>query len=56
MRGNEDGLLAGKRADEVANGDDLIGIKSSGRLVEDEQLGLVDERLSDGDTLAIASR
>ena len=56
VRGDQHGLPAGKFADEVANGDDLSGVEPAGRLVEHQQLRLIQQRLGDRDALPIAAR
>src|SRR5215469_4281308 len=52
----QNGLPAGQLAYEIADRDDLAGVEPARRLVEDEQLRVVEQRLADGDPLSIASR
>ena len=55
MRGEHDGPFAGQGADQLARLVDLLGIETGGRFVEDQQFGLVDERLREAHPLAVAA-
>lgn len=52
--GNEDGVGLAEVADEFADLADLVGIEAIGGLVENEQLGIVDEGIRQADALAEA--
>ena len=52
VRGKQDRALAAQVADQIADVDDLIGIEPDGRLVEDEQRRLRDQRLRQSHPLA----
>src|SRR6202034_911261 len=56
MGGHQNGSLAGQLSYEIADGDDLAGIEPTGRLVENEQLRIVEQRLAYGDALPITPR
>ena len=49
-------MLAAQRADELAHLDDLHRVEAAGRLVEDQQLRLVHQRLGHADALPVAVR
>ena len=49
-------MIAGELFDQLPGFDDLFRIEAGGRLVEDEHVGIVDQRLSETDTLTIAFR
>ena len=51
-----DALLAGQRAQQLADLDDAGGVERVGRLVEDEQLGTVQQRPGEGEPLLVAER
>ena len=55
MRGEHDGPFARQGPDQLARLVDLLRIESGGRLVEDQELGFVDERLREAHPLAIAA-
>src|SRR5205823_10121315 len=52
--GEHDGVLAGERFDELAYLDDLGGIETDGGLVEDEHLGIAEQRLGEADALLLS--
>ena len=54
MGGENDGVIAAEVTDQVADLDDLLGVKTDRRLVENDDLGVADERLRDADSLAVA--
>ena len=56
VRAEDDGVIAGEAADEVARLDDLLGVEAGGRLVEDQHFRVVDERLREADALPVALR
>ena len=56
VAGEQDRVLAAQRADGGAHLDDLHRVEAAGRLVEDQQLRLVHQRLGDADALAVAVR
>lgn len=56
MGGEEDGALFSDFEDEVANFDDLVGIETGCRFVEDEDIGFMHDGLRQPDALSIAAR
>src|SRR5439155_9298867 len=57
VAGEEDGhALGAEPADELADLAHLLGVEADGGLVEDEELGLVEEGLREGETLTHAGR
>ena len=52
----DDGVVAGEAADEVAGLDDLLRVEAGRRLVEDQHFRVVDERLRQADPLPVALR
>ena len=50
----DDGVIAGEGREQLADLDDLLGIETAGRLVEDQDVGVVDDGLGDADALAVA--
>ena len=54
--GNEDGVVLAEALDEATDGANLIWVESVGGLVEDEELGVVNEGIGDSDALAKAFR
>ena len=52
----DDGVIARQAADQVAGLDDLLGVEAGGRLVQDQDVGVVDERLGQPDALPVALR
>ena len=56
VRAENDGVVAGETFDQIACFVDLLGIESCGRLVEDQHIGIVNDRLRQPDALAIAFR
>ena len=49
-------MIAGELLDELPRFDDLLGVEAGGRLVEDEDVGVVDQRLREADALLVALR
>lgn len=47
--GQDDRVVLAEPADQPADLDDLLGVKSHGRFVENDDLGVSDERLGDAD-------
>ena len=47
-------MLFAESRDEVAYLDDLLGVKTDGRFVKNQHIGISDERLGDADALAVA--
>ena len=47
-------MVTSEHTDEVSDFDDLLGVKTDGRLVQDDDLGIADECLRDADTLTVA--
>ena len=56
VRREDDRLLLADLLDDAADLGDLVGVEARGRLVEDEHLGLVHDRLREADALAEALR
>ena len=56
VAGEQDGVLAAQRLDGRAHLDDLHRVEPAGRLVEDQQLRLVHQRLGHADALPVAVR
>ena len=56
VRRDEHGVVAPQVFDELAHGADLVRVQADRRLVQNDKLGLVDERIGEADTLAIAFR
>ena len=54
MGGENDGVILAQRADQVADLDDLLGVETYRRLVEDDDLGRADESAGDAHALAVA--
>ena len=54
MGGEKDGVVLAEVANQVAHLPDLVGIEADGRLVEDEQVGRVQEGVGQTDPLAVA--
>jgi hypothetical protein len=52
----DDGVLPSKLFDEAKGFLALFGIEAGGRLIEDEHIGIMDDRASETDALAIAFR
>ncbi len=52
----QDGVIAGEIPDQIAGLVDLFGIESGGGFVEDQHVGIVDDRLRQTYALAIAFR
>ena len=50
----DDGVIARQRLDELADLDDLLRVEPGGRLVEDEDVRVVDQRLREADALLVA--
>ena len=56
VRAEDDRVIAGQLLDELPRFDDLLRIESGGRLVEDQDIGIVNERLRQTDALPVAFR
>jgi hypothetical protein len=54
MSAEDDGVVAGEAADQLAGFDDLLGVETGSGLVENQDLGVVDNRLRQADALAVA--
>ena len=54
MRAEDDRVIAGEALDQVARFVDLFRVEARGRLVENQYIGIVDDRLRQADALAIA--
>ena len=54
MAGQDDRVLLPQHADQIADLDDLLGVKADGRLVEDDDFRIPDKRLRNAHALAIA--
>ena len=49
-----DGVVAGQRLEQVADFDDLLRVETGGGLVQDQHVGIVDDRLRQADALPVA--
>ena len=47
-------MIAGEGLQQFADFDDLLGVETAGGLVEDQDVGVVDDGLGDADALAVA--
>lgn len=56
MRGEQDDLIRGEAGDEVAEAHALLGVEARRRLVENEDVRVVEDRLRDAESLLHASR
>ena len=56
VRAQDDGVRARQPLDEVAGLHDLLRVEAGGRLVEDQDLGVVQDRLRQPDALPVALR
>ena len=56
VRAQDDRVVAGELADQLARLDDLLGVEAGGRLVEHQHFGVVDDRLRQADALPVALR
>jgi hypothetical protein len=54
VRGEHDRVLAAEALDQLARLDDLLGIEARGRLVEDEDVRVVEDGLGEAHALAIS--
>ena len=54
VRAQDDGVVPGQLLDQVPGLDDLLRIEARGRLVEDQNVGVVDDGLCQADALAVA--
>ena len=54
VRGEDHGVLAGERPDEGADLGDLLRVQPDGGLVEDQHLGIAQQRLGQAHALAVA--
>ena len=52
VRCDQYGVAFGERLNQIANGDHLMRVKPAGRLVQNQNLGITQQRLSDRDALA----
>ena len=48
--------LPAKTLDQVAHFDDLLGVEADGRLVENDHVGIVHQRLRQADALLVSAR
>src|SRR5205823_11322414 len=55
-RAENDRVIAGELFDELPRFDDLFRVEAGRRLVEDEDVGIMDERLCEADALLVALR
>src|SRR5581483_8854437 len=56
VRGQDDGVLAAQAFDELSGLIDLLGVETDGWLVQDDDVGIVDQRLGDAHPLLVALR
>jgi hypothetical protein len=56
VRADHNGVIAGEAPDQLPRFDDLLGIEPRRRLVEDQHLGIVNERLREANPLLVALR
>ena len=56
VRAEDDRVIAGELLDQLARLDDLLRVEAGGRLVEDQHVGVVDQRLRQADALLVALR
>ena len=56
VRAQDDRVIAGELLDQLARLDDLLRVEAGGRLVEDQHVGVVDQRLREADALPVALR
>ena len=56
VRAQDDRVIAGELLDQLARFDDLLRVEAGGRLVEDEDVRVVNQRLGEADALAVALR
>ena len=50
----DDGVFAGEALDQLARFDDLLRVESGGRLVENQDVGIVNDGLREADALPVA--
>ena len=56
MGRQNDRMVASQRSDEISDLDDLLGVESDRRLVEDHDLGISDQSHGDTDSLSVSLR
>ncbi len=56
MSAEDDGVIAREAGDQLARLDNLFGIETGSRLIEDQNIGVVEDGLRQSDALAIAFR
>ena len=56
VRAEDDRVVAGEAANQLARLDDLLRVEARGRLVEDQHLRVVNQRLGEADALPVALR
>ena len=56
VRAQDDRVVAAELLDQPARLDDLLRVEAGGRLVEDQHLGVVEQRLREADPLPVALR
>ena len=56
VRAQHDRVVAGEAANQIARLDDLLRVEAGGRLVEDQHVRVVDDRLRQADALPVALR
>ena len=56
VRAEDDRVVAGEAPDQLARLDDLLRVEAGGRLVEDQHVGVVNQRLGEADALPVALR
>ena len=54
MGAQNDGVLAGQRLQQLADLDDLLGVEAGGRLVQNQDVGVVDDGLGQAHALPVA--
>ena len=54
VRAQDDGVVAGQAADQIARFVDLLGVQPGGGLVENQNVGVVDDGLRQSDALPVA--
>jgi len=55
MSGEQDGMFTAKRFNELPDFDNLGRVKANSWLIQDNNFGIVDERLGQTQTLAVAA-
>ena len=54
MAGDQEGLFLAELSDQLPDGDDLFGVEAHRRLVEHQNLRVVEDRCGQTDTLSVA--